>query len=103
MAPAPDAPTPAQIAPPGALVTQAPSARALEQQLRAYANLQARSTIGLPVQSCAVACINSVVTKSTLCSIGDVACECRTENALIIEDGALACVFQACGPAVAGG
>ncbi|SPQ27125.1 f2245939-f2a3-44d7-be40-26852cd136cc [Thermothielavioides terrestris] len=100
MAPAPDAPAPAQIAPPGALVTQAPSARALELQLRAYANLQARSTTGFPVQSCAVACINSVVTKSTLCSLGDIACECQTENALIIEDGALACVFEACGPAV---
>lgn len=76
------------------LITQAPSVEALDTKLRVA--LKPRTVI-----TCATACIDAAVTKSTTCSIGDFACQCQSTNALSIYLGSEACIYSACGFAVA--
>ncbi|KAJ9151756.1 hypothetical protein NKR23_g2944 [Pleurostoma richardsiae] len=92
------APTPTKAAVSDVCITEAPSADALDLRLRVRGKLDSRAT-GL--QTCATACIASVVTKSTLCSLGDYDCECESSNTEIIEAEAYGCVMQACGVYVA--
>ncbi|KAH8898134.1 hypothetical protein GQ53DRAFT_837122 [Thozetella sp. PMI_491] len=75
-------------------ITQAPSAAALDLRLRD--ELSPRT-----VMTCATACIDSAVTKSTTCRLNDLACECQYLNIEIIYEAAYACLAQACGYLVA--
>lgn len=82
-----------------ARVTEAPSRAALDRRLR-YAADALERRVDLSVDSCASACINAAVTKSTSCKVGDWSCECSETNQAYIEAGALSCVYQRCGYAV---
>ncbi len=75
-------------------ITQAPSVEALDLRLRH--ELAPRT-----FQSCATPCLDSAITKSTTCSLGDSACECQSLNAEIIYIAAYTCVTNACGYLVA--
>jgi hypothetical protein len=93
------APNPTRDTLPDAHVTQAPSAHALELQLRGFATLQRRVT----VPPCATSCIASAVTNLTPCETSDYNCQCQLGNELAIEEGAADCVIAACGTFTANG
>ena len=80
-----------------AVVTQAPSADALELRLRH----QRRDLPRRNVYTCAVPCIDAAITKSTTCRLGDLTCECQSLNAEIIYLAAYTCMANACGYLVA--
>ncbi|KAH8909485.1 hypothetical protein BR93DRAFT_393480 [Coniochaeta sp. PMI_546] len=82
-----------------ASITEAPSQAAVDLRLR-YAADALERRVELSIDSCATACINAAVTKSTNCKVGDWSCECSETNQAYIEAGALSCVYQRCGYAV---
>lgn len=73
-------------------ITQAPSPAAVDLRFRAL-----NPTATLNIQTCASKCFNAIVTKSTLCILGDWECECSETNANIIQIGAMECVYASCG------
>ncbi|KAK3942333.1 hypothetical protein QBC46DRAFT_426806 [Diplogelasinospora grovesii] len=88
--------TPAAFAPAHPEITQAPSPKALDLQLRG-AMLSPRAATGM---DCCTSCVEAAVTKSTTCSLGDHTCECQSANADLIYIGAYGCVMN-CGVVVA--
>jgi hypothetical protein len=79
-------------------ITEAPSPAAVDLRFRAL-----DPTATLNIQTCASKCFNAIVTKSTLCKLGDLECECSETNANIIQLGAMECVYASCGYVVGAG
>lgn len=81
-------------------ITQAPSPVVVDLLLERHQQVK-RGTSTIPtLLACATPCIESAVTKSTNCQVGDHMCECETNNAQVIEEGAYSCINSACGGAV---
>lgn len=79
-------------------ITPAPSPAELDLRLRFAGVIDRRDgTSSFSLSSCASACINAIVTKSTNCKVNDWSCECSSLNQAIIQAGSLACVYQQCG------
>jgi len=93
---------PSATSPSEAIITEGPSQAAVDLRLR-YATEALERRVDLSIDSCASACINAAVTKSTNCKVGDWSCECSQTNQAYIEAGALSCVYQRCGYAKGAG